>query len=349
MQDCFRNDTNLMQQWQMDHEIMGNTEVVWNVDELKAVDTNNTDYLMGLMNDYHIVYDNERVERPDQPSLTEMVEVAIPMLMKGDNGFALMVEGARIDHSHHDTSAVRALSETVSMDHAVERAMELLGDEVDDTLIIVTADHAHTMTISGYQPRGNDIGGLTGRNLDDDLPYTTLSYANGEAYFQHNIVESGKVTRNRSALEDEDTSDFYYHQTNSGLKNSETHGGDDVSIFSTGPMSHLFHTTHDQTHIAHVMAYAACIGPYKDDPNRCPLSALSTSTSASSASASASSSSSSSSTTKITTTTATSTNPHGSSSTSDMCNCKSRSGIFLAPSSSFIFSLTLGIIFYVRK
>ena len=48
------------------------------------------------------------------------------------------------------------------------------------------------------------------------------------------------------------------------------HGGDDVSIFAIGPMSHLFSRTHDQTHIANVMAYSACIGPFADNSStRC--------------------------------------------------------------------------------
>ena len=36
-----------------------------------------------------------------EPSLTEMVEVAIKMLQKSDNGYFLMVEGGKIDKSHH--------------------------------------------------------------------------------------------------------------------------------------------------------------------------------------------------------------------------------------------------------
>lgn len=28
-----------------------------------------------------------------------------------------------------------------------------------------------------------------------------------------------------------------------------------------GPMAHLFHRTHEQHYVAHVMAYAACVGP----------------------------------------------------------------------------------------
>lgn len=45
---------------------------------------------------------------------------------------------------------------------------------------------------------------------------------------------------------------------------SETHAGEDVAIYARGPMSHLFHGTHEQTYIAHVMAYASCVGLYSD-------------------------------------------------------------------------------------
>ena len=43
--------------------------------------------------------------------------------------------------------------------------------------------------------------------------------------------------------------------------NYETHAGEDVAIYATGPMSHLFHGVHEQNYIAHVMAYASCLGP----------------------------------------------------------------------------------------
>ena len=45
--------------------------------------------------------------------------------------------------------------------------------------------------------------------------------------------------------------------------NQETHGGEDVAIYARGPMSHLFHTTHEQHYVAHVMAYASCVGANK--------------------------------------------------------------------------------------
>lgn len=64
----------------------------------------------------------------------------------------------------------------------------------EDTLIVVTADHAHTMSISGYPSRGSDI--LTNlQQADDKLPYLTLGYANGPGHLgdvgghRHNLSQ----------------------------------------------------------------------------------------------------------------------------------------------------------------
>jgi alkaline phosphatase len=55
------------------------------------------------------------------PSLVAMTRAAITRLSrKNPKGFFLMVEGARIDHGHHDNYAKRALEETVQMDEAVK-------------------------------------------------------------------------------------------------------------------------------------------------------------------------------------------------------------------------------------
>ena len=44
----------------------------------------------------------------------------------------------------------------------------------------------------------------------------------------------------------------------------ETHGGEDVSIYASGPMSHMIRGVMEENVIAHVMAYAACVGEYEE-------------------------------------------------------------------------------------
>ena len=61
-----------------------------------------------------------------------------------------------------------------------------------------------------------------------------------------------------------DVESFDYRQTASG-PDVESHSGDDVVIYARGPSANLFHTTHEQSYIAHVMAYAACVGPYQGE------------------------------------------------------------------------------------
>lgn len=55
-----------------------------------------------------------------------------------------------------------------------------------------------------------------------------------------------------------------YRQQATVPLDSETHGIEDVAIFAKGPMSHLFHGVQEQSYIAHVMAYAACLEPYEN-------------------------------------------------------------------------------------
>ena len=52
------------------------------------------------------------------------------------------------------------MHETASMADAVEAAFQLTDPE--ETLIVVTADHSHTMTMAGYPARGADVRGEYG-------------------------------------------------------------------------------------------------------------------------------------------------------------------------------------------
>jgi alkaline phosphatase len=54
-----------------------------------------------------------------------------------------------------------------------------------------------------------------------------------------------------------------YVQESASPRDSAAHGGEDVAIYAKGPMAHLFRGVHEQHYIAHVMAYASCVGQYK--------------------------------------------------------------------------------------
>ncbi|XP_066997528.2 membrane-bound alkaline phosphatase isoform X2 [Anabrus simplex] len=242
----------LVQEWQKQKESSGfRGQYIWNRKQLLSLNYTNVDYLLGLFEGSHMKYHLEADEE-NEPTLAEMTEAAIKLLSKEKNGFALFVEGGRIDHAHHSTTAKRALDETVEMAKAVKKAMELTSNE--DTLIVVTADHAHTMSYSGYPTRGNDILGLAGLSDVDKLPYSTLSYANGPGF------QPPERSCNRHDLtEDNMKTDTYEYPALVPLT-SETHGGDDVAVFATGPWAHLLTGMYEQNYIPHVMAYASCIG-----------------------------------------------------------------------------------------
>jgi alkaline phosphatase len=51
----------------------------------------------------------------------------------------------------------------MAFDKAIEAALKMTNPK--ETLIIVTADHGHTMTMAGYPQRGTDIRGKL-KNVD---------------------------------------------------------------------------------------------------------------------------------------------------------------------------------------
>ncbi|XP_072465312.1 alkaline phosphatase, tissue-nonspecific isozyme [Notamacropus eugenii] len=231
-----------------------NAHYVWNRMQLLELNLDRVDFLLGLFEPMDMTYELNRNNQTD-PSLTEMVEVAIKILRKNPKGFFLLVEGGRIDHGHHEGKAKQALHEAVEMDRAIGQAGALTS--LEDTLTVVTADHSHVFTFGGYTPRGNSIFGLAPMLSDTDKkPFTSILYGNGPGY----KVVAGE-RENVSTVDY--AHDNYQAQSAVPLRH-ETHGGEDVAVFAKGPMAHLLHGVHEQNYIPHVMAYAACIGANKD-------------------------------------------------------------------------------------
>jgi alkaline phosphatase len=231
---------------------------VWNKRQFDAVDPKRTRHLLGLFEPSHMRYEHDRPkDAGGEPSLSEMTVKAIDMLASNRKGYFLMVEGGRIDHAHHDGNAFRAMTETIELSNAVRAATKKV--DLKDTLIVVTADHSHTFTMSGYPVRGNNILGLV-RSADekgdadvkydkssDGRPFTTLGYQNGPGAVK---------TVPRPDLTDTDTADPDFRQQSLVPLSSETHGGEDVAIFAIGPGANLVHGVMEENWIFQVMREA---------------------------------------------------------------------------------------------
>ncbi len=200
----------------------------------------------------HMSYNVDR-DPTKEPSLSEMTSKAIDILSKNPKGYFLMVEGGRIDHALHGTNAKRALEDTIAFDDAIK--MALGKADLTNTLIVVTADHDHTMAFNGYGKRGspilgNNINYQTGKpSLDaDGVPYSTLVFGNGPNR------KDTRVTVDTSIVEGLDYQQEAAIRTNNG---GESHGGGDVQLYSVGAAAKTFKGTMDNTKVFSLVKSAA--------------------------------------------------------------------------------------------
>ncbi|KAG6862573.1 hypothetical protein C0995_000122 [Termitomyces sp. Mi166 len=143
--------------------------VVYNNTELQKV--GNEKKLLGIFSgkakwvDRHIYPENLKNQKTspkgdgtdalDQPGLKEMTLKAIDVLQtrqkKGNTGWFMMSEAASIDKMMHVLDYDRALGELLELDDTVRASIEHLKKigELENTLIVVTADHGHGFDVFG--------------------------------------------------------------------------------------------------------------------------------------------------------------------------------------------------------
>jgi alkaline phosphatase len=271
-----RKDGDLTAQWTSQYK---NADFVFDRSGWDKIDPAKTDHLLGLFeSSNHMEYEADRLkDTGGEPSLTEMTEKAIQILKKNPKGYFLMVEAGRIDHAHHSGNAYRALTDTVELSNAVQKAVDMTDSAANDTLIVVSADHSHTFTIAGYPQRGNPILGLvtspgkaTPDLAADGKPYATLSYANGGGYrtARPTLTASSSILPVTPAAGQADVNildtmnpNFIQEATVPTGFGSETHAAEDVAIYAKGPRAYLFQGTQEQSYIYQVMAKALGITP----------------------------------------------------------------------------------------
>jgi len=135
---------------------------------LAAADAVKTTKLLGLYNtgnvdgalDMKFLKKGSVSKFPDQPDVPEEMNAALKVLSRNKNGFVLMVESARIDKYSHSMDPERAIYDTIMLDNAVKQAKDWAKANGNNTMILVTADHTHPVSVIG--------------TVDDDLPGTDM-------------------------------------------------------------------------------------------------------------------------------------------------------------------------------
>ena len=240
-----RDERNLVAEWQQRNPTGA---YVWNDSQLRGLDPDAAPVL-GLFDATHMEFEVDRnTDFAGEPSLAEMTQFALDRLKMRRQGYFLLVEGGLIDHAHHGNNAARALRETQALAAAV--AVAVNHTDVADTLIIVTADHGHTLTISGYPRREDSILGRTTmaigpprQGMPPWMGYNILNYAGGPG---------ASVDRDPGS----DSTSINYLQPALNPIPDSVHGGQDVPVYSRGPGSELLGGTVEQNYVFHVMASA---------------------------------------------------------------------------------------------
>ena len=258
-----------------------NRHYVTNRAELAAVTPAQGRAILGLFSDSHMHFETDRTEAAPEtePSLAEMTTAAIRLLKTNPKGYVLVVEGARIDHAHHMNNAYRALRDTIAVADAVEAGVK--ASDPATTLILVTADHGHPISIRGHPTRGNPILGTVVENDDAGMaesdpaldqtgrPYTILSYAGGPGYlgasdrqeeghkrFPHLPRRAQRISKGRPGFEGVDPEHPNHLQEATLPLSNGSHSGEDVPVYATGPGSSLVHGVIEQNVIYHVITEA---------------------------------------------------------------------------------------------
>lgn len=166
-------------------------------------------------------------QRPaEQPSLAAMTTKAISLLSQaqvGRGGFLLQVEGASIDKQDHAANPCGQIGETVAFDQAVKVALDFAA-KTPRTLVIVTADHAHTSQIIATD---SSSPGVTSTLITDEGVAMTINYGT------------------------------------SGAGQSQQHTGAQVRVAAQGPQAANVVGVIDQTELFTIITRALRIGAYR--------------------------------------------------------------------------------------
>ena len=223
-----------------------------------ATPIEHADRVLGLFARSQMAYDGERAGSAE-PSLSEMTTRAIDLLQHRATGYLLIVEGGRIGDALDASLARRAVQEGRAFDDAIAAALEKVrGADPDlrDTLIVVTANHDHTLVMNGDSVlTGRTVEGRPGvlgvlRGVEQPTlattdaggrPYTTLAFAAGPKRVRGPRSQAPALSD--LALVDADS------RYEAAIETPGAIGGADVPLGAAGSNATRFHGTIDNVQV----------------------------------------------------------------------------------------------------
>jgi alkaline phosphatase len=108
---------------------------------------NNSKPVLGLFAEDALPYEIDRMHDPalmnSVPSLSEMTMKAISLMKDNKEGFALQVEGGKVDWAAHSNDISGLIFDQLAFDEAVGKVMEF-AEKDGETLVIITTDHGNS-------------------------------------------------------------------------------------------------------------------------------------------------------------------------------------------------------------
>lgn len=146
-----KDDKNFIQSFKND-----GYKLVTSGTELSAAMASKPEKLLGLFHTGNMdgVLDRKFLKKgtvskfPDQPDMVDAFKAALGVLSSNPEGFFLLAEAGLVDKYSHPLDWERAVYDTIMFDKMVAVAQEYC-DKNPDTLLIVTGDHTHAMSVIG--------------------------------------------------------------------------------------------------------------------------------------------------------------------------------------------------------
>ena len=270
--------------------------------ELERASGTNTGKILGLFHtgNMDVTLDREFLKKgtvdkfPNQPGLVEMTKVALGELAKNPEGFFLMVEGASVDKMAHPMDWDRSLFETIEFDQAIGLGREFLKTH-PDTLIVVTADHTHGVSVIGTiddDKPGPDLREKVGTYAEAGFP--NYEDRNGDGFpdrvdvsrrlavFSNNFPDYYETFRPKldgpfvPAIKNE-KGEYVANEAYKSVpgavfregnlpraEDTAVHAVDDAVLQSTGPGSEEFKGYLEESDVYRIIADALALAPPKD-------------------------------------------------------------------------------------